>query len=486
MTSWISRSKEAHQLVLGHFCVTAITMVKMFTQLPEELLVQIISLLSQKSLLDVAKCTRQLRRLANTELYSALYYERQVPVAGQLRSFARKALVQDEREAVCAKKELNLKRRQTRIHNIVPFFHSVVHYSELKALIEIAAFEMIPFTHATANPETASSDTSSWNEVTFLESLFNIRSLHLSFDRYEIMDYILSLPLKSLSLHHSQEVYDIDYLHSLFSVPTLRWLCISGLQWSKPLLRKDDIDRTQTSDVTKLSFPSSAPSANDFAELLTWPKALKSFGFEASPDERETQPRLRSFISLLSAQKESLEELFLSGEPRHPFIAYHLTHKLAGFPALTRLSVRAEWLWFSQPPATVHAMVASMWDVLPIHLEQLQVEIPVILHYSDVRWDGSMNEPYLIGRLQQLVPPLRELAQKKVGRQLSLEEVIIWFRKRDDLRMVGRVVDYQERMYMRLFPQPGTDERGTLDAGFEQVGCKLRSVCSVEPPLIGI
>ena len=168
-------------------------------------------------------------------------------------------------------------------------------------------------------------------------------SLHLAFEHYEI-EKPLDLPVKSLSLHHSREVYDIDYLHTLLSIPTLRWLNISGLLWTYTLLREDDIDRSRTSAINKLSFSSSTPSRDDFAEILTWPKALKEFGFEAWPDDRPAPSRARRLLTLLNPQKGTLEKISFSEEPCHPSLDYHLPYELDTFLALKPLSIREEWL----------------------------------------------------------------------------------------------------------------------------------------------
>ena len=131
-------------------------------------------------------------------------------------------------------------------------------------------------------------------------------------------------------------MYDIYYPHSLFSIPTLRWLKISGLLWSYTLLREDDIDRSQTSAINKLSFSSSTPSTDDFAEILTWPKALREFGFEAWPDDRPAPSRARRLLTLLNPQKGTLEKISFSEEPRHPSLDYHLPYELDTFLALKR------------------------------------------------------------------------------------------------------------------------------------------------------
>ena len=469
-------------------------MAKTLHHLPEEILVQIISLVPQLSLLALAQCSRQLHRLARAELYSTVYYEAAALVPSEVQSFAIRALAFEGHDESAAGGNLRT-RRCSQIFRLEQFLMTITLNPNIRSLINAAALEYIPSTQFKVNPDAIQSNSSlrdKGEKGVHQVDLPDIGSLHLAFDHYEIENNFMFLPLRSLSLHHSNEVYDIDYLYSLFNIPTLRWLSISGLTWSHPLLRKDDIDRSRTSTLTKLSFPSSAPSANDLAELLTWPIALRHFSLEASPDERPAQPRVRRLIQLLSLQRETLEELYLSGEPRHPLLSYRLGLELIEFSALKRLSIHGEWLQPPIIPSIADPGSTAIWDVLPLNLEHLQIEIPVILHYCDMRWDGSLDENYLGARRQAIVPLLHALTQKKVSRQMSLEEVIIWYRKRDGLDSGlpgmhnGHRDDYQARMYSRLFPQEGTTERVALETAFDEVGCKLLTCCSVEPPLIQI
>ena len=451
-------------------------------ELPEEILIQIISQLPQDALVSIAPCSTRLHRLASAELYSTVYFEDAGSKAGLLKRFATRALNWEESEnCYVATRQRKTNGRRSRILNLSLFLNIIEQNSNLRSLIATAALEGTQSEHAK----------SLYGEGIVQAKLRPSESLHLAFGHYEI-EKPLGLPVKSLSLHHSREVCDIDYLHSLFSIPTLRWLNISGLRWSQPLQNKDDVDRSRTSAVNKLSFPSSAPSADDFAEFLTWPKALKELSFEASSEGLPQHPQMRRLRSLLKPQKETLEKISLSGESLFTLLSYNLLYGFFSFLALKRLSIRADWLQLASPSVNSGSQAPSIWNVLPLNLVQLQLETPIILNYCCMRQDGNVDEPHLTNRRECLVASLRELADEKLTRQLNIEEVAVWFRRRDDLNTIlpgnngRRAVDYQELIYACLYPKKGTTERIDLDNDFENAGCKLSLGFSVEPPLFDI
>ena len=114
--------------------------------------------------------------------------------------------------------------------------------------------------------------------------------------------------------------------------------------------------------------------------------------------------------------------------------------------------------------------------------------MPIILSYRDLGWDGNVDEANLTDRRETLVGSFHRLAYEKLIRLVNMEEVAVWFRRRDDLNISvprhnsPRAVEYQELMYAWLYPKEGTTERVDLDNGFENAGCKLSSGFSVEPP----
>lgn len=461
------------------------------SELPEEILVQIISLLPQHSLLDIARVSPDFRRLASAELYSTVCYV-EIPSSpdGCIRYSAQKALLWEESEP---EEDIKPGRRHTRIFRLPPFLTTVRNSPYLRSLIATAALEQVRsglcLTDTSATPDRKS--------ITLDEELRSVGTLHLALGLYHDLEMPWNLGLKSLSLRHTHQGYDIDYLHAFFSIPTLRWLCISELLWSHPLLLKDDIDRSRTSDVKKLSFPSSAPSANDFAELLTWPKALVRFGMEAAPDSRQKQARRRRLLTLLGSQKETLEQLFLSGVPCHPLIDYRLNRDLTAFSALKRLSIRHDWL--EQPiclptilPTTADAGEPNSWDILPLGLEKLQLEISIVLDYSDIRWDRSVDETLLSARYQGLIASIFRIIRTKTTRQLSLEEIMVWYRKRGSQRSAASgdwrwsISDYEDRMCSYLVPKQQCETWRTLQTAFDEVGGKLGYTVSAEPPLVDI
>lgn len=455
-----------------------------FGRIPEEILVHVISLLPQRSLLAVAQSTRKLHRLASAELYATVYFEETSSRAnGLMRFSAKKALTWEESRT---EGEINPGRRHSKIFNLLPFLTTIQHNSLLRSLIATAALEQNEHGQCLND----SSVTPGQKCISLQAELRNIGTLHLALGLYYDIENPVDHPFKSLSLRHTHGVYDIDYLHTFFSIQTLRWLCISDLVWSHSLLRKDDIDRSRTSNITRISFPSSAPSANDLEEFMTWPKELKHFGLEAEPDVRNRQVRRRSLVTLLGSQKDTLEAIFLSGLPAHPLIDYTLNHELRTFTALRQLSIRHEWLPQPIRIQDANAEGPSTWDILPTGLDKLQLEIPIIFDYGDMRWDRSVDQADLKSRHRNIAASLYGIIHSKVTRQLSLEEVAVWYRKRGDPgttapgHYMWHIHDHEERTCACLLG--GMDEWDALTAAFERCGCKLSRSVSAEPPLLDI
>lgn len=457
-----------------------------FSRIPEEILVHVISILPQRSLLAVAQSTRQLHRLASAELYATVCYEENFSKIIRLPRFsAKKALTWEESQA---EGKTGPGRRHAKIFNLPLFLTTIQQNFHLRSLVATAALEQ----NGSGECLNESRVPPGQKGISLQAELRNIGALHLALGIYYNLENPTNLPLKSLSLRYTHGGYDIDYLHTFFSIPTLRWLCISDLIWSYPLLRKDDIDRSRTSNITKVSFPFSAPSANDLAELLTWPKELRHFGLEAEPDSRNRQPRRRRLMTLLSPQKDTLTEIFLSGVPCHPLIDYTLSYELNTFTALKRLSIRHEWLpqHLRNVPADGDPQGPSTWDILPVNLEKLQLEIPIMFDHADMRWDRSVDETGLKARRLNLALSLFGIIVKKVTRQLSLQEVAVWYRKRGAPgttapdHYIWSIHDHEERTCACLLG--GRDEWDALAASFRHDGCKLSRSISAEPPLVDI
>ena len=94
--------------------------------LPEEILVQVISSLPQEALVGIAQCSRRLRRLASVELYATVYFEGTGSEAGLLQHFAARALIWEESEnSYVATRQRKTKRRRSRIFNLSLFLNII-------------------------------------------------------------------------------------------------------------------------------------------------------------------------------------------------------------------------------------------------------------------------------------------------------------------------------------------------------------------------
>lgn len=108
-----------------------------------------------------------------------------------------------------------------------------------------------------------------------------------------------------------------DDIYLLFSIPTLRDLTLrNARRWDafKPASGPQMLDRTraQTSNVVSLSLPDTIPMDTDLEEILTWPKALRSFFHENVVGQkmfRGGRPSPQHFLEGIASQRLSLEEV---------------------------------------------------------------------------------------------------------------------------------------------------------------------------------
>lgn len=71
-----------------------------------------------------------------------------------------------------------------------------------------------------------------------------------------------------------------ERLRSLFDLPRLERLCLSGVRNWKLLVEDSEIKRSGTSNITSLSLNGTIPVDKGIAEVLSWPKKLKSLHYE--------------------------------------------------------------------------------------------------------------------------------------------------------------------------------------------------------------
>ena len=136
-------------------------------------------------------------------------------------------------------------------------------------------------------------------------------------------------PITHLKIRHEGEdcgddevlTNDLDQLHALSVVPYLQNLYIDGWSYWGDSVSNDNISygpltRAKSSSMTELRISTMGRPGIDLNEVLSWPRALRSFSFECAPHDgrRYVLPSNLSstdFIQPLQHCRESLEQLMI-------------------------------------------------------------------------------------------------------------------------------------------------------------------------------
>lgn len=176
-----------------------------------------------------------------------------------------------------------------------------------------------------------------------------------------------------------------------------------------------------------LSFPKTVSDGNDLAELLTWPRALKSLYLELVVDGDWYGPMTqrhspRRLIDALLPQKDYLRKIHITDEDDYNAIDDTVDDGLCKFSSLRRLNIQIQFVFISKQMRAflrryLRQRRPKLRELLPSALEELQLEIP----------KGFLQKapPYLYETAQELANEICEIAQHKKTRYPSLQEVMV-------------------------------------------------------------
>lgn len=186
----------------------------------------------------------------------------------------------------------------------------------------------------------------------------SLRSLYLAPARYEIIsssyDSLVSFALRYRDLDWQEYEPGVDCIYSLFTIPTLLHLSIEDFRsWDRFQPVKSTKCKTRSSNVTSLSFPKTVSDGNGLAELLTWPRALRSCYIELVVDGDWYGPMThrhspRRLIDALLPQKDYLRKIHITGEDDYNAIDDTVDVGLCKFSSLRRLNIQIEFVFISK------------------------------------------------------------------------------------------------------------------------------------------
>ena len=409
--------------------------------LPVEVLALVMDWLPQKSLFALALCSSKFYHLVVPRLYCSVYFGKDnlSNIEREWREFRlRKHFVSWRKTS---RKNMWLDPEHlSQISNLHFFRRSIANSPLLRPYIVSLSLEWC--SDATPLVEL---------EVAVILKLLgpSLRSLYLAPATYEIMsssyESLVSLAIRYRDLDWEEYEPGVDYLYSLFTIPTLLHLSIEDFRsWDRFQPVKSTTGKSRSSNVTSLSFPKTISDGNDLAKLLTWPRALKSFYIELAVDEEWDGPVLavdeewygpmtqrlspRRLIEALLPQKDYLRKIHITGREDNNNIDDTVDDRLRKFSSLRRLNIQIEFVFIAQQMRVFLDLYLGqrpqkIWELLPPGLEELQLEIP-----KDFRWVEKIlpnGRPCLYETGQELANEICEIAQHKKTCYPSLQEVMV-------------------------------------------------------------
>lgn len=272
--------------------------------LPTEILLLVFSRLPPPALTSLLHSCRRLNEVVIPLLYDSVYFWG----SGDLDDF-RKAWFPNRQE--------DLPPNWTRIWDLEAFTRSYCDSISLRAHVKNVDLR---WHNAEKND-----DQDVYQCLAALKSSC-LQSLHLSPPRFSF-DIPADTAVTSLAIQHDglrgdfyakDDGTELSRLHSLFYIPSLTHFCLDGWRyWGSPTYdRPADVreDRMRSSNVEYLTLNKTGVIGKDLQELLSWPKALRSFSYIPYPHHGLRYEGLGNLSSrelqyALQHQRRTLENL---------------------------------------------------------------------------------------------------------------------------------------------------------------------------------
>ncbi|KAH8651957.1 hypothetical protein BGZ60DRAFT_569121 [Tricladium varicosporioides] len=325
-------------------------------------------------------------------------------------------------------------RQDSRIVQLDLFVRTLVNSPQMRSTISAASFQW--------DAENANTEKAVLKAIGLLSP--SVRFVHVRpvkmLGRH--LSSLISPTITSLEIR--SEDFGFDYkngnidgkqFYSLFCLPGLTSLSVQDVRsWSG---FKGDafecIDKVSTSNITCLNFPNSVPADTGLAEVLSWPKALRSYRHEVNPwDDKEWEPFTRgvsgaAFVDALETQRETLEEFFLlTLENNFMGVAWEALIDLSSFTSLRRLGLLRDYLTFSKVDARSTQKENSPISAgLPPALEELQLEISNESFFK-CYFEGEWRPNWLDIEPGEIIEWLCDIAKNKRSKYPRLRKVVVW------------------------------------------------------------
>ncbi|RDL34330.1 uncharacterized protein BP5553_07458 [Venustampulla echinocandica] len=234
---------------------------------------------------------------------------------------------------------------------------------------------------------------------------------------------------------------DKEKVCSLFDLSNIKLLSLSGVRNWNLLVQGSLVERSGTSNITCLSLANTVPADQGLAEVLSWPKVLRSLRYELQLSEihdgffgpvlpGEARLSAKEFGLALRSQEQNLEELFIYGDSESDRCGYEPreTIDLHLFAHLQYVGLPLTFLFISEEQAAsrgISTSVSSISEILSPALTELQIEIPYEYRYSTYfSLEPDDNDLELSpGELSAFIC---EIVRNKTSRFTKLRTIAFW------------------------------------------------------------
>ncbi|KAH6678009.1 hypothetical protein B0J14DRAFT_581739 [Halenospora varia] len=251
-----------------------------------------------------------------------------------------------------------------------------------------------------------------------------------------ISSTVTSLEIRSEDLGVNYESNNVERVkfYSLFCLPSLTSLSIRDVRSWRGFQgdASECFHRVSTSNITCLNFPNSVPADTGLAEVLSWPRALRSYKHEVVPnDDNEYGPftnclSAAAFVDALETQRETLEEFFLYTLEDDMGSVWEALVDVSGFTRLRRLGLLWEYLTLSKGYArSTKKEFPPISAGLPPRLEELQLQLSNE-EFFKCYFEGEWRPDHLFIEPGEIIEWLCDIASHKNSKYPGLKKVVVW------------------------------------------------------------
>lgn len=427
--------------------MTATMSIVSLPTLPKEILDLITESIPRSSILNVCRACRTLQQVAVIQLYKDVYFRSM----GQTGSYPEEPVDHPNELA-----NMRIRRAQysSRINDLSLFLRTIISSPSLRSLVFHATFEWgHRFHHQFKMVITTT--------LSFISS--QLKTLRYSSPFWDFS--APHLPLTSIRTPYpdwsrSSDRLGREHAYALFMTPTLRKITFLQHDTIEGFPSGPFMSMARSSNVESLFMLNLRQIYKDLLEVLTWPKALKSFYCELRETLYGRPITIMQVKQALYVQRDSLEQIIISTcvHQLDQTCIGDFANSLHDFPVLKRLAIPMEYLLLGHPTTENNIIATSPDHLLPPNLEELHLDISEVALFPQFRL--SSLDPDWVRDDSQVKSLMQEILIHKKEYFPCLRRILLW---RFDYRMGGQNSLASERLLSETIGVSQDMERMGID-----------------------